>query len=113
MTDEILWKTMDQAPRDGRAFLVQYLPYSNPKTCMRKVTFEVAEGGGITSKDHGAWLIVSGIDDEFSDGPTSGNPGWSIAPDDLNTVAAWRWREIPGAPVAVCNEIRDALAEAA
>ncbi len=107
-----VWNKMDTAPTDGRPFLVQYLPYGAPVLCMRKVTMEAAKRGLLVT-DCGAWLHVIGIDDDHSYGPTRGEPSWSVAPDKLNNVSAWRWCEIPEAPQSVLDEIKADLARKA
>lgn len=104
------WQKMDTAPTDGRPFLVQFLPYSTPVLCMRKV-IKTLTAGGLDIRDCGSWLHVHGIHDDYECGPTSGEPDWAVAPDKMNKVAAWRWREIPEAPQAVLEEIRTDLAD--
>ena len=106
MTD---WQHMERAPRDGSPFLVQYLPYGRPVLCMRRVRLERTPVG-ITVTDLGAWLHVSGIDVDLEDkDSTTADPGWSIAPDHLNSVSAWRWCEIPTAPTETLRAIKAAL----
>lgn len=103
------WRTMDSAPRDGSAFLVQYLPYSTSVLCMRRVQFSVDDKGNLASRDLGSWLHVGGIKDDTEYGPTVPEPQWAIASDTLNNTAAWRWCELPSAPPNVLAEIRGDL----
>ena len=100
------WKKMDSAPRDGSAFLVQYLPYSTSVLCMRRVQFSVGAKGNLESRDLGSWLHVGGIKDDVEHGVTIPSPEWCVAPDGLNNVSAWRWCELPTAPTRVLAEIR-------
>lgn len=100
------WNTMDSAPRDGSAFLVQYLPYSAAVLCMRRVQFSVDAKGNLASRDLGSWLHVGGIKDDVEYGPTIPEPMWCIAPDGANNVSAWRWCELPSAPAGVLADIR-------
>ena len=105
------WKTMDSAPRDGSPFLVQYLPYGNACLCMRRVQFSVNRDGERVTRDLGSWLRVHGIEDDLENGsPTIPSPQWSIAPDGLNSVGAWRWAPMPCAPESIKGEIKQALA---
>lgn len=100
------WKTMDSAPRDGSAFLVQYLPYSSAVLCMRRVQFSVDANGDLQSHDLGSWIHVGGICENIEYGPSLPRPEFSIAADKLNNVSAWRWCELPSAPPAILADIR-------
>jgi hypothetical protein len=62
---------------------------------MRRVRF-VADGDQVAMQDAGAWLIVGGIDDGFTERlPTSGEPSWSVAADVHNDTSKWRWSSLP------------------
>lgn len=100
------WKLMDSAPRDGSAFLVQYLPYSTAVLCMRRVQFSVDANGNLVSRDLGSWLHVGGIKDDVEYGTTVPEPTWAIASDSLNNTSAWRWCELPAAPASVLADMR-------
>lgn len=89
------WQTMDSAPRDGSPFIVKYLPYLGGYLCMRRVRW-VADDESVALEDMGAWIIVGGIDDEFTERlPTSGDPDWSIASDKHNDTSTWKWLPLP------------------
>ncbi len=99
------WRTIDTAPKDGTPFIVRYLPYLSGTLCMRRVRWVQATEGGVNMEDMGAWLIVTGIDDDFNEHrPTSGEPSWSIAADANNDTAKWAWQPLP-APTAVLEDV--------
>ncbi len=92
--------TMDTAPRDGTMFLVRNLPYGIFKPCMRRIVHDVTSDGRRVSRDLSGWLIVYGIDDDIGEGehaPTTGEPSWAIAPDNMNSIELWRWMPMPEA----------------
>ncbi len=92
------WQDIASAPKDGTPFIVKYLPYLGGYTCMRRVLW-VSDGERVEMQDMGAWLIVHGIDDDWENGlPTSGEPSWSIASDDMNDTASWLWQPLPTPP---------------
>jgi hypothetical protein len=103
------WEKMDSAPRDGSAFLVQYLPYSTAVLCMRRVRFDQDRQGNLTIEDLGAWIQVGGIRDDIEYGPTDGKPEWAVAEDRLNNTMAWRWSKLPQAPATILAAIREDL----
>lgn len=100
------WRTMDSAPRDGSAFLVQYLPYGRVYMCMRRMRI-IHRSDCIEIDDQNGWILVTPALDH---GPESnGDPEWSIAHDNHNNTAAWRWREWPTCPDHIKQAIRIAL----
>ncbi len=103
------WQKMDTAPRDGRGFLVQRLPYADADLCMRRVKW-VEDGDKVKVVDLGGWVIVDGIDDDFTEFlPTSGQAAVIVAPDHLNSTHIWRWIPLPQAPAEVLAAIRSEL----
>jgi hypothetical protein len=106
------WRSMETAPRDGSPFLVQSLPYGPASLCMRRVQFSVSKIGAVVQRDLGSWIHIRGIEDDLEYGsPTIPQPSWSIAPDNLNNIGAWRWCQMPQAPSEVLEEILATLAE--
>ena len=94
------WRSMDSAPKDGTPFLVRYLPYGSAVLCMRRVRW-VAADEAVQMQDMGAWLLVSGIDDDFGERlPTTGGVSWSVAADAHNDTRAWLWMPLPAAPAS-------------
>lgn len=94
------WQDISTAPKDGKPFIVRYLPYLGGTLCMRRVRWVQDEKeGGVLMEDMGGWLLVDGIDDDFNDHrPTTGEPSWSVAADANNDTSAWVWQPLPTPP---------------
>ncbi len=91
--------TLDTAPRDGSSFLSCDLRFGVWSLTVRRVKFVADPSNGhMRTIDMGAWLHISGIDDDWGERDTEGDASWSIAPDDYNNPKDRVWQSLPAAP---------------
>ena len=84
--------TLDTAPRDGTPFLSCDPRFGAWSLTVRRVKFVADLGGGkIDTIDLGAWLHIDGIDNDWAERDTAGEPSWSIAPDAHNNPKDRVW----------------------
>lgn len=106
-----VWQSMDTAPRDGTPFLSCDPRFRVVSLTVRRVRFIADEAlGTISTVDMGAWLYIDGIDNDWADHDTNGEPSWSVAPDQYNKNVQRIWTPLPAPPASdPIGSVRKAL----